>query len=118
MQKQVLVQSIETLKLGNPQCDYAEIMRITTKDGEQIIGLPMRKSHKSSEHMPNLDIAMLYIPQQQTVMNLIELELTEGSICVLEACGKQCFQPELQFFWNKCKDNIMELFNRHSNDRV
>ena len=111
---QKLVQSIEILKLG----DDIRVMRVNMENGERIIGLPMYASHKSSEHMSSLDITMLYVPQQQTVMNIIDLELTEGSLCVLEPCGKQCFQPEMQFFWNEYKDKIVESFNRDSHDGI
>lgn len=57
---------------------------------------------------------MLYVPQEQTVMNIIEVETTEGGLCTIEPSGKHLIQPEMQCFWGMYKERIVELLNQKS----
>lgn len=104
------VERIETLTLN----DTIEVMRIITEDDEQIIGLPMFASQKSGGTLKKLNIIMLYVPQEQTVMNIIDLETTEGAACTIEPCRKHLIQPEMQCFWGMHKEQIVKLFNQKS----
>lgn len=104
------VKCIETLTIGS----NIEVMRVTTEDDEQIVGLPMFTSQKSGGVLTKLDVMMLYIPQEQTVMNIVDVETTEGSLCSLEPSGKHLIQPEMQYFWGMYKEQIVKLLNRKS----
>lgn len=104
------VKCIETLTIKNE----IEVMRITTEDDEQIIGLPMFTSEKSGGVLKKLTTTMLYVPQEQTVMNLIDVETTEGSSCTIEPSDSHLIQPEMQCFWDKYKERIINLFNQKS----
>lgn len=104
------VECIETLTLN----DTIEVLRITTDDDRQIIGLPICTSQRSGGVLKNLDVVMLYIPQEQTVINIVNLETTEGSLCAIEPSGKHLIQPEMQCFWDKYKEQIVKLFNQKS----
>lgn len=108
--KAEFVQSIETLTINKD----IEVHRVTTENGEQIIGLPMFTSQKSGGVLTKLDIVMLYVPQEQTVMNVVDIETTDGSLCSIEPSDKHLIQPEMQCFWDKHKEQIVELFNRKS----
>lgn len=104
------VKCIETLTLNNT----IEVLRVTTEDDKQIIGLPMFTSEKSGDVLKKLNTTMLYIPQEQTVMNIIDIETTEGSLCTIEPSGKHLIQPEMQCFWDKYKEQIVKLLNQKS----
>lgn len=104
------VKCIETLTIN----DNIEVMRITTEDDEQIIGLPMFTSQKSGGVLTKLNIIMMYVPQEQTVMNIIDVETTEGSLCAIEPSGKHLIQPEMQCFWGMNGERIVKLFNQKS----
>lgn len=105
-----LVKCIETLTIK----DTIEILRVTTEDDEQIIGLPMFMSSKSGDGIKHINVTMLYIPAEQTVMNVIDLETSNASSCTIEPSGKHLIQPEIQCFWGIHKERIVELFNQKS----
>lgn len=104
------VKCIETLTINNT----IEVMRVTTENDKQIIGLPMFRSQKSGDILKKLDVIMLYVPQEQTVMNIIEVETTEGSLCTIESSRKHLIQPEMQCFWGTYGERIVKLFNQKS----
>lgn len=104
------VKSIETLTIK----DTIEILRVTTEDDEQIVGLPMYTSRKSGDGIKRLNVIMLYIPTEQTVMNVVDIETSNASSCTIEPSGKHLIQPEIQCFWGKHKERIVELFNQRS----
>lgn len=104
------VKCIETLTLN----DTIEVLRVTTEDDEQIIGLPMFTSQKSGDVLKHLNVTMVYVPQEQTVMNIVDVETTEGVACTIEPCRKHLIQPEMQCFWDTHKERIMNLFNQKS----
>lgn len=104
------VKCIETLTIN----DQIEVMRITTEDDEQIIGLPMFTSEKSGGVLTKLNTIMLYVPQEQTVMNIVDVETTDGSLCSIEPSGKHLIQPEMQYFWGVNGERIVKLFNQKS----
>lgn len=104
------VKCIETLTIK----DTIKVMRVTTKDDKQIIGLPMFTSQKSGGVLKKLDVIMLYVPQEQTVINIIEIETTEGGLCTIEPSSKHLIQPEMQYFWGMYKERIVELLNQKS----
>lgn len=104
------VKSIETLTIN----DTVEVLRITTEDDEQIIGLPMFTSQKSGGMLKHLNVIMVYVPQEQTVMNIVDVEITDGSSCTIEPSRKHLIQPEMQCFWNKHEEQIVKLFNQKS----
>lgn len=104
------VKSIETLTNN----DTIEILRVTTEDDEQIIGLPMFTSSTGGDDIKHLNVTMLYIPIEQTVMNVIDIETSNASLCMIEPSGKHLIQPEMQCFWGKHKERIVELFNQKS----
>lgn len=110
MNKAEYVKCIETLTINNK----IEVMRITTEDDEQIIGLPMFTSQKFGGVLTKLNTIMIYVPQEQTVMNIIDVETTDGSLCSIEPSGKHLIQPEMQCFWNRYKEQIVKLFNQKS----
>ena len=114
MNKVEYVQCIETLTIN----ENVEIYRVTTKSGERIIGLPMYTSQKSGDVIKNLTITMLYVPYAQTVMNIVDIETSDTSMCTIEPSSKHLIQPEMQFFWNEYKDKIVESFNRHRHDGI
>lgn len=104
------VKCIESLTLGSK----IEVLRVTTEDDEQIIGLPMFTSGKSGGVLTKLNITMLYVPQEQTVMNIIDVETTDGTLCSIEPSGKHLIQPEMQCFWGVNGERIVKLFNQKS----
>lgn len=104
------VKCIEILTIGSD----IEVLRITREDDEQIIGLPMSTSQMSGGVLTKLNVTMLYVPQKQTVMNIVDLETTDGSLCTIESSGKHLIQPEMQYFWNIHKERIINLFNQKS----
>lgn len=110
MNKAEYVKCIETLTID----DNIEVMRITTEDDEQIIGLPMFTSQKSGGVLTKLNTIMLYVPQKQTVMNIVDVETTEGSSCTIEPSDKHLIQPEMQCFWGVNGERIVKLFNQKS----
>ena len=110
MNKAEFVQSIETLTINKD----IEVHRVTTENGKQIIGLPMFTSQKSGDGIKNLTVTMLYIPSEQTVMNIVDIETSDASMCTIEPSGKHLIQPEMQCFWDKCKERIIKLFNEKS----
>lgn len=105
------VESIETLTFSK---SGVEVYRVTTEDGEQIIGLPMFTSQKSGGALTRLNVTMLYVPQEQTVMNIVDVETTEGSMCTIEPSNKHLIQPEMQCFWDKYKERFIQTFNEKS----
>lgn len=110
MKKAEYVKCIETLTIN----DQIEVMKITTEDDEQIIGLPMFTSQRSGGVLIKLNVIMLYVPQEQTVINIIDLETTEGILCSIEPSGKHLIQPEMQYFWGTYRERIVKLFNQKS----
>ena len=104
------VKCIETLTIK----DTIEVLRVTTEDDEQIIGLPMFTSQKSGGVLKHLNVIMVYVPQEQTVMNIVDVETTEGVACTIEPCGKHLIQPEMQCFWGIHRERIINLFNKES----
>lgn len=104
------VKCIETLTIN----DNIEVMRITTENDEQIIGLPMFTSQKYGGVLTKLNTIMVYVPQEQTVMNIIDVETTDGSLCSIEPSGKHLIQPEMQCFWGTYGERIVKLFNQKS----
>lgn len=104
------VKCIETLTIN----DDIEVLRITTEDDKQIIGLPIFTSQKSGGVLKHLNVIMVYVPQEQTVMNIVNLETTEGSLCTIEPSGKHLIQPEMQCFWGVNGERIVKLFNQKS----
>lgn len=105
-----LVKCIETLTIKNT----IEILRVTTEDDEQIIGIPMSTSNRGGDSIKHLDVTMLYIPTEQTVMNVVDIETSNASLCTIEPSGKHLIQPEILCFWEKHKERIVELFNQRS----
>lgn len=110
MNKAELVQSIETLTINKD----IEVYRVTTENGEQIIGLPMFTSQKSGDVIKNLTVTMLYIPSEQTVMNIVDIETSDASMCTIEPSGKHLIQLEMQYLWDKYKEQLIKLFNEKS----
>lgn len=110
MDEAKFVKSIETLTINGT----IEILRVTTEDGEQIVGLSMFTSSRGGDGIKHLNITMLYIPTEQTVMNVIDVETSNASSCTIEPSGKHLIQPEIQYFWGKYKERIVELFNQKS----
>lgn len=110
MDEAKFVKSIETLTIK----DTLKILRVTTEDGEQIIGLPMFTSRKGGDGIKHLSVIMLYIPTEQTVMNVVDIETSNASSCTIEPSGAHLIQPEIQCFWGKYKEHIVELFNQRS----
>lgn len=104
------VKCIETLTINSK----IEVLRITTEDDEQIIDLPMFTSQKSGGVLTKLNTIMVYVPQEQTVMNIVDVETTDGTLCTIEPSGKHLIQPEMQCFWDMHKEQIVKLFNQKS----
>lgn len=104
------VHSIETLTINN----NIEVYRVTTENGEQIIGLPMFTSQKSWDDTNNLTVTMLYIPNGQTVMNIVDIKTSSGDLCTIEPSGKHLIQLELQCFWYMNKKRLIQAFNEKS----
>lgn len=104
------VKCIETLTIN----DTIEVMRVTTEDYEQIVGLPMFTSQKSGGVLTKLNTTMLYVPQEQTVMNIVDVETTDRTSCTIEPSSKHLIQPEMQCFWDRYKERIINLFNQKS----
>lgn len=104
------VHSIETLTINK----NIKVHRVTTENGGQIIGLPMSISQRSWNSTNNLTVAMLYVPSEQTVINIIDIETSSGNLCTIEPSGKHLIQPEMQCFWDMNKEQIIELFNKKS----
>ena len=110
MNKAEYIKCIETLTIN----DKIEVLRITTENDEQIIGLPMSTSQKSGGVLTKLNTIMVYVPQEQTVMNIVDVETTDGSLCSIEPSGKHLIQPEMQCFWVVNGERIVKLFNQKS----
>lgn len=110
MNKAEFVQSIETLTINKD----IEVHRVTTENGERIIGLPMFTSQKSGDVIKNLTVTMLYVPSAQTVMNIVDIETSDASMCTIEPSGKHLIQSEMQYFWDKYKEQLIKLFNEKS----
>lgn len=104
------VKCIETLTINQG----IEVVRITTEDDEQIIGLPMFASSKDGDGIKKLNVTILYIPTEQTVMNIVDVETSNASSCTIEPSGKHLIQPEMQWFWGIYKEQIVKLFNQKS----
>lgn len=109
-----LVKFIETLQIN----ETIEVHRVTTEDDEQIIGLPMFTSRKKGDTIKDLTVIMLYVPQEQTVMNIVDIETANAGSCTIEPSNKYLLQPEMQCLWDMHKEKIVELLNANNNDTI
>lgn len=109
-----LVKLIETLQINKS----IEVHKVTTEDDEQIIGLPMFTSCKKGDTIKDLTVTMLYVPQEQTVMNIVDIKTANARSCTIEPSNKHLLQPEMQCFWDMHKEKIVEFLNKHSNDTI